>query len=648
MLAFVLGDGDLAIQNLDGSGSRVLHTGWSPPSFEWSPDSRWIAFSTQDNDFNRDIWLVPIDGTRAPFNLTANPRPDRSPSWSPDGKKLAFVSQRDEFGGDLWWLWLTEEDHQPSPEDRELASDPLPEEDKTEKDEKKEKGDKSTEKSAEKESPTVKIDLKGIRDRFTRAFSSDEGVRGPVWGSKSNRIFFVSSHESSSAVYSFDTSQRFRPKPKKVISGRDPLGSWVPKAKKFLRLASGVPNLVTEGGSSTSVSISSRFWVDQIERQGAVFDEAWATMRDRFYDINLKGLDWVAFGERFRPFATHRRHRTEFEWIINRMIGELNSSHQRFYASDKWSGPIRHTGAPGWRWETDAKTGRYVVGEIIPGTPAADLAVDILPGDHILTIDGEPLLPGTNTSIPLNGKVLKRVAFGLERDGEQFEVILRVTAINEVLRRLYDQWLEQCRQHVHRNSAGRLGYLHIRSMDQTSLDRFAVQLYEAGHGREGLIIDVRENGGGWTTDRLLVSLTRQPHAKTKPRAGGLGYPNDRLAAPSWTKPIAVLCNENSYSNAEIFSHAIKNLGRGPLIGMPTSGSVISTGNSTLIDGSSIRVPFRGWYTVPGGLDMDLNGAIPDLLVPSTPQAEEMGQDFQLETAIERLLEDLPPAPRATF
>ena len=185
-------------------------------------------------------------------------------------------------------------------------------------------------------------------------------------------------------------------------------------------------------------------------------------------------------------------------------------------------------------------------------------------------------------------------------------------------------------------------------MNWSSFLEFERELFDVGYGKDGLIIDVRENGGGWTTDRLLVSLTRQPHALTQPRAGGLGYPNDRLAAPSWTKPVAVLCNENSYSNAEIFSHAIKNLKRGPLIGMPTSGSVISTGSSSLIDGSSIRVPFRGWYTIPGGLDMDLNGAIPDLLVPSTPEAEEMRQDFQLETAIERLLEDLPPAPRATF
>ncbi|OUU24279.1 MAG: hypothetical protein CBC13_03825, partial [Planctomycetia bacterium TMED53] len=524
--------------------------------------------------------------------------------------------------------------------------DPLPEK-KTSTDDEKDKSDeKDSKKTKTNQKPRVQIDLKGIRQRFTKAFSSDAGVRGPAWGSKSNRIFFVSGHEGSSAIYSVDTSKRSSAK--KVTSGRDPFGPWVPKLKKYLRLASGVPNLITDGGSSTSLSISSKFPVDQVERQAAVFDEAWATMRDRFYDIDLKGLDWDALGDQYRPYASKRRHRTEFEWIINRMIGELNSSHQRFSASGEWSKTIRATGVPGWRWERDEPTQRYRVGEIIAGTPAADEAVDIQSGDLIVSIDGEPLSLGSNTSIPLNGKVGKRVSFELERDGEKFEVTLRPISNNVFRRKIYDQWLEKCRQQVHRESAGRLGYLHIRSMDQTSLDQFAVQLYEAGHGREGLIIDVRENGGGWTTDRLLVSLTRQPHALTQPRAGGLGYPNDRLAAPSWTKPIAVLCNENSYSNAEIFSHAIKNLRRGPLVGMPTSGSVISTGSSRLIDDSSIRVPFRGWYTIPGDLDMDLNGAIPDLLVPSTPEIEEKGWDLQLEKAIKRLLEDLPPAPRATF
>ena len=159
---------------------------------------------------------------------------------------------------------------------------------------------------------------------------------------------------------------------------------------------------------------------------------------------------------------------------------------------------------------------------------------------------------------------------------------------------------------------------------------------------------MRENGGGWTTDLLLAALTRTPHAFTIPRAGSRGYPNDRLVAPSWTRPIAVICNQNSFSNAEIFSHAVKNLGRGALVGVQTAGGVISTGSSTLLDGSRIRVPFRGWYTIPGGVDMELNGAIPDVVVRSLPADEEQQLDRQLEATIQRLLEDLPPRRKLAF
>ena len=169
LLAFVLGDGDLAIQNLDGSDSRVLHTGWSPPSF-MSPDSRWIAFSTQTTIPTGTSGSSPSMAPVPPSDGTANPRPDRSPRWSPDGKKLAFISQRDESGGDLWWLWLTEADDQPGAEDRELASDPLPPQEKSEDGKKEKNGSKNEKEDSTKKAPEVKIDLKGIRDRFTRGF----------------------------------------------------------------------------------------------------------------------------------------------------------------------------------------------------------------------------------------------------------------------------------------------------------------------------------------------------------------------------------------------------------------------------------------------------------------------------------------------
>ena len=654
-IAFIQGDGDLVIQDLDGENLRILHTGWSPPWYSWSPDGKWLAYSTLDNDFNRDVWLVPIDGSRAPFNLTANPRPDQSPAWSPDGRKLCFVSQRDEQGGDLWWIWLRKEDHQKTTEDRILRDDPPPDpkveptdepaddDEKSEDDSKKKKEQKEPDKSKKIE---VRIDFDGIRTRFQRGFASENSIRAPSWGLDSKKVYFISSHETAAALYSLELPGGGSPK--KIAAGTAAVLEWNRKSKKMLRIVSGTPTTVTATGTSVSLTFARNFPVDMAQRQVEVFNEAWATMRDRFYDPQLKGLDWKAQGDRYRPVAIKRRNRVEFGAIINRMIGELNSSHQNFSASGRWSKSVRATGVVGWQLEAPEGTSHYQIISILPGTPAAAKELKLQVGDEIISIDGQDIGAGQNLSIAMEGKVGERVAFVIRRAGEDRNVVIRPISNNVQRRLLYEHWIRQRREIVTELSAGRLGYLHIQGMNQTSLDRFAVELYEAGHGKDGLVIDVRQNGGGWTTDKLLASLTRKSHAYTIPRAGGAGYPNDRLIAPSWTRPVAVICNQNSFSNAEIFSHAIKNLGRGPLIGVTTAGGVISTGGSTLLDGSSIRVPFRGWYTIPDGVDMELHGAVPDLVVRSLPGDEEAGNDRQLQAACQRLLEDLPARRREAF
>ncbi|HIK82400.1 MAG TPA: hypothetical protein EYF93_05825 [Planctomycetes bacterium] len=681
-IAFLHGDGDLAVQDLDGGHFRLLHSGWAPVEFRWSPDSQWIAYSTLDQDFNRDVWLVRSDGTMFPFNLSANPRPDLNPAWSPDGRKLCFVSQRDEEGGDLWWLWLRKEDFQQTREDRILDDDPPeeppsaapkknpPKSDPPKSEEPKssapgsaiaddDKPDPKTSKSApkpvkkveekkvEEKKVEVQIDLDGIRNRFQRAFASDKSVGSPIWSLDSKKVFFNSSHEGSAALYSLSIPQDGSAK--KLAAGSSAIVEWNRKSKKMLRIVSGVPTTVTASGSSVALTFARKFPVDMLARRRAVFDEAWATMRDRFYDPKMKGLDWQALGDRYREIAVARRDPTEFASIINRMIGELNSSHQRFTPAKRWSKTIRATGVPGWRLQPNRQSGRYRIESILPGTPAAAKELDLHIGDELISIDGEPIHAGDNLSIPLEGKVGSRVAMMIAREGQpERRIVIRPISNNVLRTLLYNDWQRQRREQVGRLSQNRLGYLHIQGMNQSSLDRFSVQLYEAGHGKEGLIIDVRENGGGWTTDLLLAALTRTPHAYTIPRAGSRGYPNDRLVAPSWTRPIAVICNQNSFSNAEIFSHAVKNLGRGALVGVQTAGGVISTGSSTLLDGSRIRVPFRGWYTIPGGVDMELNGAIPDVVVRSLPADEEQQLDRQLEATIQRLLEDLPPRRKLAF
>jgi C-terminal processing protease CtpA/Prc len=173
----------------------------------------------------------------------------------------------------------------------------------------------------------------------------------------------------------------------------------------------------------------------------------------------------------------------------------------------------------------------------------------------------------------------------------------------------------------------------------------------AGHGKEGIVVDVRYNGGGWTTDYLMAVLNVKQHAYTIPRGAESSFSNhkkyreyypfsERLPFFAWNKPSIALCNENSYSNAEIFSHAFKNLGIATLVGRPTFGAVISTGGVGLIDGSYVRMPFRGWFVKATDMNMDLEPARPDIEVFNSPDHKAKGKDEQLQKACEVLLQQL--------
>jgi tricorn protease len=177
-------------------------------------------------------------------------------------------------------------------------------------------------------------------------------------------------------------------------------------------------------------------------------------------------------------------------------------------------------------------------------------------------------------------------------------------------------------------------------MNWPSFQKLERELYAEGAGKKGLIIDVRNNGGGFTTDHLLTMLCQPSHAITVPRGGKPGYPEDRRVYATWSKPIVVLCNQNSFSNAEIFSHAIKTLKRGKVVGVPTAGGVISTGGTQIMDVGFLRLPFRGWYVLGTGEDMELNGAVPDYTVWNKPGDVPMGKDAQLDEAVEVLSKDV--------
>ena len=294
--------------------------------------------------------------------------------------------------------------------------------------------------------------------------------------------------------------------------------------------------------------------------------------------------------------------------------------------------------------------GKLEISYVVPNSAAEREASKLKVGDVISSVNGEKVLKTENIYSYLTATNNEKIVLGVVSAGKEKEVIIRPKTNARADN--YNAWVKERKRLTKLYSKGRLGYIHIQGMNWTSFERFERELTAAGSGKEGVVIDVRYNGGGWTTDYLMAVLSVKQHAYTVPRGAAKNlekehksfkdyYPfSERLPLSAWTKPSIALCNQNSYSNAEIFSHAYKELGIGKLVGTPTFGAVISTGGHTLIDGSFIRVPFRGWFVKSSEKNMDFTPAVPDIIVKNAPDDKEKGKDNQLKTAVNELLGQL--------
>jgi C-terminal processing protease CtpA/Prc len=271
--------------------------------------------------------------------------------------------------------------------------------------------------------------------------------------------------------------------------------------------------------------------------------------------------------------------------------------------------------------------------------------------DVITAVDGTPVNDNVNFYSMFTNKADEKVLLNVKgKDGKEKEVTIRPTTNERQL--LYEEWVKDRKALVEKYSKGRIGYIHIQGMSMPSFEVFERELTASGYGKDGLIIDVRYNGGGSTTDYVMAVLNYNQHAYTIPRGASDNlerdkkkfrdyYPiGERLVYAAWTKPSVAMCNEGSYSNAEIFSHAYKSANIGKLVGIPTNGSVISTGARGLVDGSSVRLPGRGWYVKATDKNEELGPAIPDVIVDNSVDYKAKGVDEQLKAAVETLLKDI--------
>jgi len=650
-VVFVRDKGDIVVADLDLQNEQVLSRHWSYPRVAWAPTSDWLAFSRTDEDFNSDVFIIPAAGGD-PVNVSQHPAADWYPAWAGDGSKLAFLSSRSGDQTDIYYVWLRHTDWERTKADRAFDEDlsydkpkskPEPKPDEPKKDDEakpdeakpKEEAPKEPEPKKDPEPKKTAIDLAQIHERLvrlTRTVDHEDWVSG----SPDGKTF---AYTLNGGLHTIGWEN---PEAKQIAGGVGPSQltySADGKRIDFVRSGGNIATVGAGGGSVSTVEFAAEVERDLQEERLYVFDAVWRIMRDDFYDPKMHGADWNAARERHLRRAELAPTERDFESVVNDLLGELNSSHMgysRGYAAPKGEPAA---GELGITWSDDRPAKGLKVDAVVPGSPASKAESKIEAGETVLAVDGVELTPTVNVWSLLTGKTGERVKLQVAAaDGQEREVIIRPANVRDIGQWRYEAFVAGERQRAEELSQGQVGYLHIRSMDQPSLEDFERDLFAAGHGRKALIIDVRWNGGGWIADNLLGMLMVEPHAYTIPRDGHRGYPTDRRMAPAWSGPTVLMANATSVSNAEILAHAFKTLGRGPVVGETTYGGVISTGSATLVDGSRVRLPGRGWYRIGDGQNMEHHGAEPDIAVAFGPADEAAGRDPQLEAAVKAALE----------
>lgn len=672
-IAYISGGGDLHVAKADGSSEKRIFECWDPPTFDWSPDSGWLVFAAQDQNFNRDIHIVPADGSRPPFNLSRHPDFEGSPKWSPDGRRIAFTGRRLNNEMSLFYVDLKIEEAVRSTRDRReldaesaMRDDPLYRQEESDRDnsDAEEPEEPAVEESIPNTVPAepapaadkpkrkrMRIDFDGLSERIVRLNTRGIEPERILWTQDSAGLLFQSKNSSNDKLYRIEARHGAAMEDEADHRG---LPIRIGKDGTLFWIVDRAP-AVLKKGKLTRYPMAARLVRDRVAHQRLWFRSVWRTLRDRFYDPSMNSRNWDGILAKYEEAAAHAPDSPTFDGVVGMMLGELNASHLTFISA-VWPKPWENEGAEfqstrhlGIRFQRHGAGDPLTVASVIAGSPAATCKPPVRPGDTIVRINGRAIDGSMPVHRFMNGRLDRDIEL-VVRNAAGREHVHQLNPIDyESARELAEaQVVTDNRRRVDELSKGRLGYVHIARMFWDEFEQFEREIYAAAHGKEGLIIDIRDNGGGFITDHLLTVLCQPRHAVTIPRGGGPGYPQDRKVYASWHKPLVVVCNQNSFSNAEIFAHAIKTLKRGPLVGVTTAGGVISASRDRILDAGTLRVPFRGWFAPDSGEDMEMNGAVPDHIVWPEPGQLVAGEDPQLEKSVEVLLGDVDTAEREHF
>lgn len=665
-IAFVRNARSLWIYDVNSKKERELCKLFTdaPPigekNFAWSPDSNWIAFLTgsPENRSYTNVSVVSIKGGDAkPISFVANSFAGNV-SWSPDGAYILYGSSqrtenallaridlqlrtpkfREDQFRDLFNQETPQPQTQPTPQTSPTpvvnptpAASPSPTVSPS----------PETKKDAKKDVKKTEIVFEDIRRRLS-VLDTGVNVNEQVISPDGKTLLILASAENQFNLYTMPLDELAIDDSAKQITSTPNFKSnaqFSPDSKEIFYLERGRIQVINlDRGAIRPLAVAIDLNTNFAEEKMEIFKQGWRYLRDNFYDEKYHGADWNAVRATYEPLVAGAKTIDETRRLMSLMVGELNASHLGVFGSSGFTPtPIGKLGLRFDRREYETN-GRLKITEIITLSPA-DIVKNIRVGDYLIAVDGVKIDGTKNLDDLLENKVGKRVEIEISSDANaanKRNIVVKPVTTGAEKNLLYRQWVESNRAYVERISNGRLGYVHLPDMGSGSLDQLYVDLDVQNQGREGVVIDIRNNNGGFINPYVIDVLSRRGYLMMKERNGWTVPARTNLGQRALERPTILVINQHSLSDAEDLTEGYRALKLGKVVGEPTSGWIIFTWNAATFDGTTVRLP-RQLITGSDGKNMELNPRPVDVPVTRPIGETLMGKDSQLDAAVRELL-----------
>lgn len=650
-VAFIRGKHEVHLLTLKGGKDAVLAKDnmW-PPEMEFSPAGDWLAFTAYEVDGFRNVKVVPTAGGEAKaVSFLANGGTAWQIAWAPDGKSMLFeTAQRSEESSmarvDLVLRTPVYHENQfynlfkppahPKPDtksaDESGGRGKKAASDKSAKDTDKGKG-------AKKAKP-VEIVFQGIRDRLS-LLPLGLSATQPVISPDGKTLVFAARVAGEENLYSWS----LKPNPTKAPVAKQLTAThggkadvqFAPDSKSIVYLQDGhMMKLSLAGDKAKPIPVSAQYPVNFNVEKNIVFNEAWSDLNRYYYNAKMNGQDWKAVHAGFAPFIAGVQTGDELRSDINLMIGRLNSSHSGIYSPHHHAPQVGRLGVRFDRADYDAGKG-LVVSAVLPLSPANVGGIKV--GDRILSVNGAKVGSQTDLNKLMEHTIgLRTVLMVKSGSAAAREVMVKPVDLGVEQSLMYKAWVECKRAYVNKISDGKLGYVHMAAMEGDSLKELYLNLDAQNEAKEGVVVDVRNNDGGFVNGYAIDVFSRKNYIMLTPRGLPAAPARQLLGQRALGKPTVLVTNQSTLSDGEDFTQGYEALHLGKVVGTPTAGWIIYTGGTKLIDGSFLRLPMIRVQTM-SGQTMELHPRPVNDEVVRKPGETESDTDSQLQAAVKVLL-----------